>query len=151
MAEFVPVTASSGPRIKDLCSEAVEETIARFFFDPDLKIGTAFDPHTGAPFLFLYGYAWPEAWEVPIGMPRDEFDPYTTEEYEEGDDGFIELLKALAIYLEEPLTVQAIGHTKCQYPLAACQWHIEPGSNEVVIGELGATPAQACLAASPSR
>jgi len=137
MADFMAVTACNGPKIKDLCNEAVEETIARFFFDPELKIGTAFDPDTGAPFLFLYGQVWPEAWEVPIGIPREEFDPYTTEDYEDGADGFIELLRQIALFLEEPLTVQAIGNTRCHYPLSACEWQIEPAGTEVAVSQFG--------------
>jgi hypothetical protein len=135
MAEFIAVTASNGPKVKD--HEAVERVIAGFFFDPELKIGVAFDPDDGSPSLFIYGYRWPEAWEVPIGIPRDEFDPYSDDTYEEGADGFIALLQELALYLEEPLIVQAIGNEKCRYPLSACEWRVAPGGTEVVVSEFG--------------
>jgi hypothetical protein len=84
---------------------------------------------------------------VPIGISRDDFDPYSSDTYEEGADGFIALLQELALYLEEPLTVQAIGSEKCRYPLSACEWRIEPGSAEVAISEFG----QSCSTTSSSR
>jgi hypothetical protein len=135
MVDFVAVTASNGPRIND--PDAVERAIAGYYFDPKLKIGTAFDPDDGSPFLFLYGYIWPEAWEIPVGISRADFDPYGSDSYEDGADGFLELLREIAPYLHGPLTVQAIGHTKCHYPLAGCQWQIEPGSGDVTVTELG--------------
>jgi hypothetical protein len=34
----------------------------------------------------------------------------------------------LSPLLLEPLTVQAVGSTKCRFPLSACEWHIEPNA-----------------------
>ena len=45
-------------------------------------------------------------------------------------DGFEELLKEIAPFLAEPLTVQSIGAENCRFPLAACEWHVRPGSIE---------------------
>jgi hypothetical protein len=37
MANFTAVTASNDPKVKD--QDAVEQIIARYYFDPDLNIG----------------------------------------------------------------------------------------------------------------
>jgi hypothetical protein len=68
-------------------------------------------------------------------MEAKDFDPYTDENYPDGADGFVELLKEIAPHLEGSLTVQAVGNTKCFFPLSACEWHIEPGGREVQITE----------------
>lgn len=135
MADFMAVTTCSHPRVKK--PKAVERLIAKFYFDPDLNIGTAFDEEDGKPYLFIYGYLWPEAWKLPAGVSRDDFDPYSSDDYEEGGDGFLALLQELAPHLEEPLTIHAVGFTKCRYPLSACEWRIEPGATKVVVSEFG--------------
>ena len=47
--------------------------------------------------------------------------------------GFEQLLKELAPYLIDPLTVQAVGHDECCFPFLAREWHIRPRSAEVEI------------------
>lgn len=131
MAHFIPVTASNDPKLTD--HEAVERIIADYFVDPDFNIDVGFDRESGAPYLFLYGDVWPEAWKLD-GVSRDEFDPYGNDDYERGDDDFAQLLKEIAPYLAEPLTVQAIGSVKFRFPLASREWHIEPGGTEVEVG-----------------
>lgn len=133
MAEFLATTASNGPKVKDV--EAVEQIIERYYFDPDFSVGTSYDHDTGNPSLFVYGYVWPEAWKLPVGVNREEFNPYEAELYEEGADGFVDFLKEIAPHLHEPLTVQAIGATKCRFPLSGCEWHIDPDSAEVEIND----------------
>jgi hypothetical protein len=133
MADFMAVTASNNPRIMD--HEAVETVIARYWFEAELNLGVGFDHETGEPYLFIYGYQWPEAWKLAEGMTHENFDPYTEENYEIGADGFIELLKELALYLTEPLIVQAVGNTRCYFPLSACEWRIKPRAKRVRLTE----------------
>lgn len=129
LADFIPTTASNDPKIND--HEAVERIIAAYYFDPDFNVGVGFDPETGLPYLFMYGYVWPEAWKLAQGVSRQKFDPYGNDLYEEGDDGFEQFLKDIAPYLAEPLTVQAIGAERCRFPLAASEWHVAVGDTEV--------------------
>lgn len=133
MSDFIATTASNNPKIND--HEAVDQIIARYFVDPELHVGVSFDHNTGEPYLYVFGYSWPEAWPVPSGTEASDFDPYTQELYEDGADGFIDLLNEIAPHLSEPLTVQAIGSTKCLFPLAGCEWHIERGGTEVEVNE----------------
>jgi hypothetical protein len=133
MADFMAVTASNHPRLKD--HAAVEQIVDRYFFDPDLSVGVSFDHDTGEPYLFLYGYVWAEAWKLPEGVGAETFDPYTDDLYENGAPDFIQLLQEIAQHLAEPLTVQAVGSTKCRFPLSACEWHIEPGGAQVEFTE----------------
>lgn len=129
MADFMPVTASNGPRIKQ--HEAVDRIIAGYYFDADFNVGTAFDEEDGKPHLFIYGHAWPAAWKLPQGQSAEDFDPYAGDTREGGADGFADFLKEIAPYLVEPLTVQTVGAEKCRFPLAACEWHIQPGEKRV--------------------
>jgi hypothetical protein len=133
MAEFMAVTACNHPRLKD--HVAVEHIISRYLFDPDLSIGISFDHDTGEPYLFLYGYVWPEAWKMPEGASAETFDPYTDELYENGAPDFVQLLEDIAQHLVDPLTVQAVGSTKCRFPLSACEWHIQAGGTQVQFTE----------------
>jgi hypothetical protein len=133
MAEFMATTASNNARISNHAE--VETIISGYFIDPDFHVGVGFDEQTGQPYVFLYGYVWPEAWKLPDGVACDEFDPYTGELYEEGGDGFRQLLQDMAGHLEEPLTVHAVGNTRYWFPLAACEWHVQPGSTDVDINE----------------
>lgn len=131
MADFIATTASNDPKLTD--HEAVERIIDGYYVDPDFSIGVDFDRDTGTPYLVMYGYVWPEAWKLE-GVSREEFDPYDNDLYERGEDDFEQFLKEIAPHLAEPLTIQAIGSTKCRFPLASCEWHIEPGSQEVEVG-----------------
>jgi hypothetical protein len=135
MPDFVAVTACNQPKLKDHL--AVERVLASYYLDPDMNVGMGFDQETGVPYLFLYGYTWPEAWKLPPGVKPEEFCPYEAELYEDGADGFVELLKELATFLAEPLTVQGVGFTKCCFPLSACEWHVEPNGTEVQLSEFG--------------
>ena len=129
MADFFPTTACNDPKINN--HEAVEKILASYYTDPDFQVGVGFDEESGEPYLFAYGYVWPEAWKLPDGTKREVFDPCEEDRYEEGDDGFIQLLLEIAPYLAEPLTVQAIGSIKCRFPLAAGEWHLKPGGRKV--------------------
>src|SRR5262249_55584291 len=100
MADFMATCASNDPKLND--HEAVELIISHFYFDPNFNVGINFDDKTGEPYLFIYGYRWPEAWKVPAGIAPDDFDPYTEDLYEEGADGFIQFLRELAPHLAEP-------------------------------------------------
>jgi hypothetical protein len=130
MADFMAVMACNGPRLKD--HEAVAQIISRYFVSPDVSLGVGFEHHSGASYLYIYGDMWPEAWKMPLGVAPEDFDPYTDERYPDGAAGFIELLQDLAPHLAEPLIVQAIGSTKCRFPLSACEWRIEPNGAKVV-------------------
>jgi hypothetical protein len=46
-------------------------------------------------------------------------------------EGFEDFLREVAPFLAEPLIVQAVGSENCRFPLAACQWLIEPGSKDI--------------------
>jgi hypothetical protein len=133
MAEFMAVTASNHPKLKD--HAAVEKILDTYFVDSDCHTGVGFDEQTGVPYLFIYGFTWPEAWKIPENELRDAFYPYVEECYEDGANGFIQLLREIALYLEEPLTVQAVGSERCRFPLSACEWHIQPGDGEVETNE----------------
>lgn len=53
--------------------QAIESTLARYYFDPDLRIGVSYDFDDGRPRLFCYGHAWSEAWQLAEGETRDDF------------------------------------------------------------------------------
>ena len=114
---------------------AVETIIARYWLDQEFNVGVGFNRDTGQPYLFCFGYVWPEAWKVPEGVSPADFYPFEDEVYEDGADGFTQLLQELAPHLAEPLTVQAVGSIKCQFPLSATEWHIEPNGTDVEINE----------------
>src|SRR5262245_10034664 len=110
MADFMPVTACNDPKITDHI--AVEQIIRSYYFDPYLNLGVGFDRENGDPYLFLCGDVWPESWRLPEGVDPALFDPFATDLYEEGADGFVAFLKEIAPCLAEPLTVHAIGSEK---------------------------------------
>jgi hypothetical protein len=127
MADFLAVTASNGPALKD--PHAVRAILSRFVWNEDLNIEIQADPDTEAPCLCIYGYTWPEAWPLPGGVRAEDFDRYD----DSVEEGFELRLEAVAAHLAGPLRVQAIGSEKCRYPLAACQWSIQPGCTQVTI------------------
>ena len=133
MADFVAVCASNRPRPND--PEAVRKILAAYHVDSDLRLGVEPHAQSHAPQLFLYGYAWPEAWKLPTGVAAEDFNPFDDEYDELGAEGFAQLLRELALHLEEPLTVHAVGCIQCRFPLSACEWHIEPGATVVEINE----------------
>jgi hypothetical protein len=104
--------------------------------DRELNFGVRVNRDTGQPYLVLCGYEWPEAWQLPDGIAAADFDPYQDEAvYSQGANGFKDLLRQLAPFLEEPLTIQAIGNTGSLFPLSACEWHVEPSAANVDIIE----------------
>jgi hypothetical protein len=129
MSDFTATTACSGPLVGDV--QAVERVLAGYVLDRDLRAGVAFDFDDGRPHLYLYGSAWPEAWPLPDGIERADFDPDSTDFREHGAEGFVELLKELAPHLAEPLVVQAIGADRCRFPLAAAEWSIDAAGTTV--------------------
>ncbi len=133
MSDFIATVSCNDPKIND--HDAVEQIVARYFFDPELNIGVSFDHETGEPYLFVFGYVWPESWKIPEGTEPGEFDPFIEDRYEHGAEEFIQFLKDVAPYLAEPLIVQAVGAQKCLFPLSACEWHVEAGGTEVEINE----------------
>jgi hypothetical protein len=133
MADFLATTASNGPRVKNV--EAVETILARYWLDPGFNVGVSYDHDTGEAYLFMYGFIWPEAWQLPEGTTAFEFNPFAEDDYPGGADGFIELLQELAPHLQEATTIQAIGATKCSFPLSACEWHLEAGGKTVKLNE----------------
>jgi hypothetical protein len=144
MADFTAVCASNGPALKDF--PAVEQIVGSYFLDPEFNVGVGFDEDSGEPHLFVYGYVWPEAWKLPEGVTREDFDPYGSEVYEEGAGGFEQLLQEIAPNLVEPLTVQAVANTKCRFPLSACEWTIQPGGTTVEVHEFTSGRVQATAA-----
>lgn len=97
MADFIPVTASNQPRLHD--HEAVEKIIQGYYVDPELELGVGYDSQRGAAFVYVDGFAWPEAWTLPDGVCRDEIDPHDGDPYEKGADGFLQLLPDLSSHL----------------------------------------------------
>jgi hypothetical protein len=132
MADFLPTTACNSARIKD--HQTVDRIIAGYYFNDHLNVGTSFDAENGMPHLFIYGYCWPDAWKLPEGQSPEDFDPYSSDAWDDSDDGFTKFLQEIAPYLLEPLTVQAVGAEKCRFPLAACEWHVRPGAKRLKIG-----------------
>jgi hypothetical protein len=134
MSEFSVVVSSNSPTLKD--PEAVQRVISRFAVDRELNCGVRIHRDSGQPYLVLWGYEWPEAWPLPEGTDAADFDPYQDEAiYAQGADGFKDLLRQLAPFLQEPLTVQAIGFTGTLFPLSACEWHVEPGATSLATTE----------------
>jgi hypothetical protein len=134
MSEFTVVVCSNRPKLND--GAAAQKIIARFSVDRELNFGVRVQRDTGQPYLTLCGYEWPEAWPLPPGTDAADFDPYQDESvYAAGADGFKELLRQLAPFLAEPLTVQAIGNTGMLFPLSACEWRVEPGETDVHVTE----------------
>lgn len=148
MAEFIATTACNHPRLKE--HDAVEKILAGYFVDPDLFLGVGFDNESGEPYLFMYGYAWPEAWKYPSDAKREDFYPYVEDIYEQGAEGFVQLLKDIAPHLVEPLTVHAVGATKCRFPLSATEWHVVPGRKKIEVTEFRHWQAP-LAAAAPSQ
>jgi hypothetical protein len=128
MANFIATTASNGAGLKD--PDAVKKILERYVFDGDLTVEIETSQSSGQPYLSIYGYEWPGAFKVPDGVNRDEFEPdYDVEPL----DIFEDFLKEVAPFLTEPLTVQAVGAIKCQFPLSATEWHIGPGDSEIEV------------------
>jgi hypothetical protein len=128
MATFMAVTASNGPRLKD--AQAARKIVERYLWDGDVQALIRRDVDDGADHLEVYGYDWPAAWKVPEGADAETFEP----DYD-ADTGavFEEFLRDIAPFLAEPLTIQATGAEKCRFPIAACEWHVSPGSPEIEI------------------
>ncbi len=140
MATFMATTASSGPRLRD--PSAVRKVLERFraFGDLELRVveetedahenGRLVQRPTGVFRLHCWGYDWPDVRQVPAGV-----DPRTVDEDDERLvwDALEELLQSVAPYLEEPFVVQAVGSEKCRYPLAACEWSIQPGGTKAEV------------------
>jgi hypothetical protein len=124
MADFIATTASNGARLKD--PEAVEKIIGCYVWDGDVE--ASIQTREGQACLVIYGYDWPNAWKIPEGVNRDEFEP----DYDI-DDGFDAFLKEVSPYLAEPLTVQSVGAERCRFPLAASEWHIRPGETTIEV------------------
>jgi hypothetical protein len=134
MSEFTVVVACNRPRLIDL--GAAQRVVSRFSVDRELNFGVRVHRDTGQPYLVLCGYKWPDAWPLPEGTDAAGFDPYQDDTvYAQGAEGFKELLRQLAPFLAEPLTVQAVGNTGALFPLVASEWHIEPGATTVNITE----------------
>jgi len=128
MPDHVSVAASNGPRLRGM--SIAQCVLDAFFVDTRLRLGIEPNPEHGGACLFLYGPAWPEAWRLPDGVTVADFNPYGEPYCDQGDAGFVDLLRALAPHLAEALTVQAVAHVKCRFPLAACEWHVEPGGKD---------------------
>jgi hypothetical protein len=133
LSDFLSTTASNSPKVQS--AAAVEALLARYYVNPDLSAGVNYDHDTGEPYLFLFGHTWPEVWKLPEDESAEEFDPHVEGIFEEGAGGFIEFLEELALHLKEPLTVHAIGSTRCFFPLSACEWHIAEGGSTVELTE----------------
>ena len=130
MANFIATTASNGPRLKD--SVAAKGVIASFCFDGDLIVEVETDSRIHKDYLVIYGTNWPGAWPMPRGTNVEDLEPNYDEDSGEGWERF---LNAIAPYLDEPLTVQAVGSEKCRFPLAACEWRIEPGNPHIEVNQ----------------
>ena len=67
-------------------------------------------------------------------LPEDEdeeFDALSDHQDEDGERGFVKLLREVAPYLETPLTVQAVSYWNDGFPIWAREWHVRPGAEEV--------------------
>ena len=128
MATFIATTSSNGPIMKD--ADAARKILERYFFDGDLEARIDTTQPDGQPYLSICGYEWPGAFKIPEGVNMDDFEP----DYEDDpSDVFEDLLKELAPFLDEPLTIQAIGAEKARFPLSACEWHVQPGDTKIEV------------------
>jgi hypothetical protein len=73
---------------------------------------------------------------VPLtDLAPEDFDPYNEDLYQEGADGFVQFLREIAPHLADPLTVHAVGNIRCQFPLSACEWYVQPNATDVQVNE----------------
>ena len=128
MANFIATTASNGAGLKD--PDAVTKILERYCFDGDLTVEIETSQSSGQPYLSIYGFEWPEAFKVPDGEIQDEFGPDFNVD---SGEVFEDFLKEVAPFLNEPLTIQAIGAEKCRFPIGACEWHVLPSATEIEV------------------
>jgi hypothetical protein len=117
MNEFWFLTVCNKPRLRD--PTKVQEIVQEYWFDWDCEV--RIEQYADCAVLNIEGECWPDAWRRPV------------EDSSDGDlpDAFEEFLAAVAPYLEEPLIIQAIGTATGEFPLAACQWTVNPQSGVV--------------------
>ena len=126
MATFVATTASSGARLSD--AQTAQRVLDRFFWDGDVRAVIRQDEQDGLARLYVYGYDWPGVWKLPDGIRWEDFEP----DYDvDTVDAFEDFLFAMAPFLAEPLTVQAVGVENCRFPISACEWHVLPGADSI--------------------
>jgi hypothetical protein len=126
MATFVATTASNAPLLKDV--EGVTKVMEQYFWDDE--VAPVIQTDRGQPCLAIHGYGWPASWRIPDGVSKDDFEPdYAVD----SSDGFEQFLKAVALFLTEPLIVQSVGFFNCRFPVSACEWRIVPGGSEIEI------------------
>lgn len=128
MTTFIATTASNEALLSD--ADAVRAVLDRYYLDGDCQPILRQD-EDGQSYLSIAGNDWPMAWHIPDGCPAVAFVPDWNEDAEKA---FEQLLREIASCLAEPLIIQAVGAQACQFPLAACEWHVCPHASEIQSG-----------------
>ena len=126
MTNFVAVTTSNRPRLRD--PTAVRAVLDRYALDFDVGAWIETDEASGEEHLMICGQGWPRAPRLTEDMHPMDFPP---SDWDDDPADFEQLLQELAPHLAEPLTIQAVAHDDCCFPLLAREWHIEPGNADV--------------------
>jgi hypothetical protein len=119
------LTTSNKARLHDPTEAA--RILAKYWFDFECDTLIEQDAD-GQHRLSFSGDGWPGAWLLPDGVSKDDHYPDFDMPEEEG---FAEFLIDIAPCLADTLIVQAIGTATGEFPLAAVEWRIEPGSTTV--------------------
>lgn len=131
MPTFLATTGSNEAAVHDV--SGLRRVLDRYFLVGDVR--ACLREVDGTPTLMICGFDWPAAWSMPAGADADDLDPDWDAD---GDEGFLQLLQDIAPYLTDALVVQAVGAEACRFPLAACQWRVQPGASEVEVNGFGA-------------
>jgi hypothetical protein len=122
---------------------AVRRVLAGYFCTVTFEVADATEPGAGTLLggPWQYGPAepndfdWPQAVkEELLDRPVPDADAFVALVLDRhGDQGFVDLLRALAPYLASPLTVQAARRFGEGQPIHAREWHVKPGATEVEV------------------
>ena len=126
MTNFVAVTTSNRPRLRD--PTAVRAVLDCYALDFDVGAWIETDEGSDREYLIICGEGWPRAPRLSEGVQSMDV---PTSDWDDDPADFEQLLKELAPHLAEPLTIQAVTHDDCCFPLLAREWHIEPGNADV--------------------
>jgi len=123
--------------------EAVHRILEQFHVRPELQVASG--DEAGKSELTFVSHKemeveWPcaiRANELPVEPDSDEWDEaveYLCEQC--GQQGFADLLLALAPYLNSPLVLQAASFSSAGEFYRAKEWTVRPGATEVEVKEI---------------
>lgn len=134
---------TNGAKIKD------EVAVGRVLDERDIRPPMAVVRNAGAARLTLGEGELPDVLEWPSAVYADEMpSPYEFDDddlledaelevhEDKGEQGFIDLLVALAPYLDEPLIIQAAEFNTAGEFYRAAEWTVRPGATAVESKEI---------------